>query len=165
MNAIILKAKKQPYLIFGIFAIGLALAAVLEQLQGYVKPEVPKFLWQVITGVLLVVIVIYQWVLLYLRQTKRMKQMRFHYATHRWAGVSATVLFALHAISAGHMWTSALAIVFILVALTGILNREIIKYPKQWMYLAWFSVHIALSFIMLPLIAVHIWVALLYQGA
>lgn len=165
MNAIILKAKEQPYLVFAIVAITLAVAALLEQLQGLLKPGNPKFMWQVTTGIGLVTAVSYQWYLLYLRQTQQTKQMRFHYLSHRWVGVSATVLFAFHATSAGHMWTSALAVVFILVAITGILNREIIPYPKQWMYLAWFWVHITLSFIMLPLIAVHIWVALLYQGS
>ena len=165
MNTIILKAKKLPYLVFALIAIILALAALLEQLQGFLKPNIPKFLWQVVTGAGLITAVSYQWYLLYLRQIQQTKQMRFHYLSHRWVGVSATVLFATHAISAGHMWTTALAVVFILVAITGILNREIIPYPKQWMYLAWFWVHITLSFIMLPLIVVNIWVALLYQGS
>ncbi len=129
MNAIILKAKKQPYLAGAVIAILLALAAVLEQLQGVLKPHSPKFLWQVLTGLLLMVFVFYQWFLLYLRQTNRTQKMRFHYLTHRWVGVGATLLFAFHVISAGHMWTSALAIVFILTAITGILNREIISYP------------------------------------
>ncbi|KAB7613787.1 hypothetical protein F9L33_10480 [Amylibacter sp. SFDW26] len=165
MNAIVLKAKKQPYLIFAIFAIVVALAALMQQLQGFLKPNVPKFTWQVISGTALVIVISYQWFLLYLRQTQRTKQMRFHYLAHRWIGVMTVLLFAFHAISAGHMWTSALVIVFILTAITGVLNREIISYPKHWMYLTWFWVHISLSFIMLPLIAVHIWVALLYQGS
>ncbi len=164
MNAIILKAKKQPYLILGGFTVVLALLALFELIQGVLSPATPEFLWQWITGSLLVIALTYQWYLFYLRQTQRTQHARFHYLAHRWVGVTATGVFALHAISAGHMWTSALAIVFVLTAITGILNREIIPYPQRWMYLVWFWVHMTLSTVMIPLVLIHIWVALLYQG-
>ena len=53
MNVIIKKVKKQPYLAFAFIAIILAFAAISEQLQGMLKPNTPKFSWQVATGTLL----------------------------------------------------------------------------------------------------------------
>ena len=75
------------------------------------------------------------------------------------------VLFALHAVRFGYGWTHILSVVFLLCAASGLMNREVVRYRSQATYNFWFWCHIALASALLPLIAVHIWVALAYQGA
>ena len=43
------------------------------------------------------------------------------------------------------------------------LNREVLGYRSNLLYLIWLALHIGLSAAMVPLITVHIWVALAYQ--
>ena len=74
-----------------------------------------------------------------------------------------TYLFALHAVRMGHTWMTLLSVVFFLIALTGVLNREVLRYRQNWIYLVWLSAHIGLSAMMVPLVALHVWVALAYQ--
>jgi hypothetical protein len=115
----------------------------------------------VVTGISLLSALGFQWYLLRKRWLKTMT--RFDLVMHRWIGVLATFFFALHAARVGHSWMIVLTIVFVLTALTGLMNKEVMKYPQRWMYLLWLGLHISLSTIMLPMIAVHVWVALAYQ--
>lgn len=162
MNDIALIARKRPYLLFG--CSGIALIVVFLQMGVMIKtmPENVQFIWQVLTGLTLTILVLYQCILLIVRILG--KNATAHYRAHRWVGVLSTVVFALHALSVGYGWTMTLVIVFILGAITGMLNREVVNYLKPWKYKLWYWSHVTLSINLLPLIAVHIWVALVYEG-
>ncbi|MEM1237079.1 MAG: hypothetical protein AAGI10_08925 [Pseudomonadota bacterium] len=163
MSALVLKLRKVRYLGWGIAAVFFALLAAIagpEEMGALTR----SFSWQVVTGSALTVCMIYQWTVFAQRFTKDTKNARQHYNAHRWVGVGATLLFAIHAVRPGHAWMTALAVVFIGIAVTGLLNREVVKYRKQWMYLAWLGMHMCLSAILVPLLAIHIWAALAYQG-
>lgn len=163
MSTFILAAQKSPYLIIGL--IGAVLVFLFHKLDVLVRtvPDRELFLWQVISGVLLTATIVYQWYLLLARICGFKTQS--HYQAHRWVGAISTALFALHAVSFGYAWTNALAIIFCLSAITGFLNKEIIGYKSKWAYHLWYWMHVTLSVNLLPLIAVHIWVALAFEGS
>ncbi len=150
------------YFVCGFFGVVLIACFSGMELWFNLLPGESHFLWQVITGFLLAALLVYQWVLLYVRVFGG--NVRRFYQAHRWVGVICTILFALHAFSFGYGWTNTLAIVFCLSAVTGLLNREIFSYRSVWMYKLWYWSHITLSINLIPLVAVHIWVALAYEG-
>ena len=161
MNLRVKQFSKNPYALLGIFAVVLVAIGLVTRAQNQLVPAHMQFIWQCGTGLMLLTAVGYQWWLMRKRWIGTMT--RFDIVTHRWTGVLATFLFALHATRIGHTWMLATTIVFILIALTGVLNKEILHLKERWMYLLWLTLHISLSVIFAPLVAVHIWVALAYQ--
>lgn len=161
MTEVLLRLKRRPYVILGLIALALVVT-VLTAGTAF-RPRSFGFGWQVATGLLLLAGMGYQWMLLIARSGGAAAQVRRHYAAHRWVGVGLTLLFAVHAVRYGHAWTSALVLTFIAIAATGLLNREVIPYRSRWLYRSWLWLHIALSAALLPLVALHVWVALTYQ--
>jgi hypothetical protein len=161
MNTVADSLRKNPYFSWGLIALVLAVFAIVSNVQLLLLPAARSFLWLCTTGVLLLSALAFQWYLLRKRWLKAMT--RFDLVMHRWIGVLATFLFALHASRVGHSWMIILTIVFVLTALTGLLNKEVVRFPARWMYLTWLALHVSMSTIMVPMIAVHVWVALAYQ--
>lgn len=163
MTEVLLRIRRRPYVLLGF--LGLAVVAFMLTLGVAFRPDPfgVSLTWQVVTGSLLVTGMIYQWMLLVARRAGRAAEVRRHYAAHRWVGVAMTLLFAAHAVRFGHAWTSALAITFVAVAATGLLNREVIPYRSRRIYSLWLWLHIALASALVPLIVFHIWIALTYQ--
>ena len=149
-----------PYAFFGFLGLCIVSAALILGLQGRWVPEDISFLWQVVTGVGLVAAMTFQWVLFYNRWTGQTRSQDL--IQHRWVGVTTVVLFGLHAARIGHTWMLGLTILFLLIGVTGILNKQIMRYQTRGAYLTWLALHIGLSVAIIPVIAVHIWVALVY---
>lgn len=149
----------------GLVLIGLTMAA-LAMGQGGIAAFDNDFSglgFQILTGVALLTGLCHQWVFFAKRVLRSNRNIRQHQTAHRWVGVAVTLLFALHAVRFGHVWMSALSVLFFQVALTGVLNRSTLGYRSQTLYRLWLCCHIGLSAAMIPLIGVHIWVALAYQ--
>ena len=161
MSIVVDRLRRNPYVSWGLLAIVLAVFAILTNVQSLLMPEPRTFVWLCVTGVVMLSVLGFQWYLLRKRWLKTMT--RLDLSLHRWIGVVATFIFALHVARIGHSWMLILTIVFVLTALTGLLNKEVVRYPERWMYLTWLALHVSLSTIMIPMIAVHIWVALAYQ--
>lgn len=166
MTALLLRTARRPYAILGLLGLALAIAALAADMRSAVDWLLPgRFAWQVVTGLILALAMGYQWLLLVARLSGRAAMVQRRYRWHRWIGAAMTVLFVLHAVRFGYGWTSTLATVFLLTALTGLLNREVIPYRSRWHYMLWFGAHVALSAFLVPLTALHIWVALAFEGA
>ena len=164
MTALILRVRRRPYVLLGVMGLFVVVLAFTAETALQPKRWAGSLSWQSATGIALLAAILYQWVLLWVRDRRApARAQRRHYAAHRWVGVATTLLFAVHAVRFGHAWTSVLALTFIAVAATGLLNREVIPYRSRWLYHLWLWVHIALASALLPLIAVHIWIALSYQ--
>ncbi|WP_323767731.1 MULTISPECIES: hypothetical protein [Roseobacteraceae] len=161
MTEVLLRLRRRPYVILGLIALSLVVT-VLTAGTAF-RPKSFGFNWQVVTGALLLTGMGYQWMLLIARSGGQAARVRRHYAAHRWVGVGLTLLFAVHAVRFGHAWTLALVLTFIAIAATGLLNREVIPYRSRRLYKAWLWLHIALSAALLPLVGLHVWVALTYQ--
>ncbi len=149
-----------PYALIGLVGLMLAAVALSVGWQGVVLSHNVQFAWQSVTGVGLLSTMTYQWYLLRKRWIGDMT--RRDVVIHRWAGVAAVILFGLHAARLGHTWMMAITVLFILIGITGILNKEVMRYKTRRAYLTWFAIHIGLSVAIAPLIAVHVWVALSY---
>ncbi|MEM1302711.1 MAG: hypothetical protein AAGH17_09025, partial [Pseudomonadota bacterium] len=159
MTALVATFRQRPYVLLGLLGLALAALALMQVTRGWLTPSQVSFWWQSVTGTALLTGMMYQWVVFFQRLTGNTTRARTHFLAHRWVGVGVTFLFALHAVRTGHVWMTALAVVFLLVAATGLLNREVVRYRHQWMYLTWLGTHTLLSAIMVPLIVVHVWVA------
>lgn len=108
-------------------------------------------------------LMVYQWVLLLARLTGRQSDVVRHTGWHKIAGVALIVLFALHVRRIGYMWTSAITIVFLANGVVGVLNRETLRFKSPGLQTLWLWAHTCLSAMLMPLIALHIWVALVYE--
>lgn len=162
MTAILVRIRRRPYVLIGVGGLSLILVIFMAGIAFQPAAWRGGLSWQVWTGSALLTAILYQWVLLFTRRGKPARH-RQHYVAHRWVGVLTTLLFAVHAVRFGHAWTSVLALTFIAVAATGLLNREVVPYRARWVYNLWLWVHIALASALIPLIAVHVWIALTYQ--
>jgi len=163
MRTVLTTFRRVPYAGAVFLGLAVVVAALSVEVTALELQPFARLSFQVVTGALLLTCLSYQWVLFAKRALKDARGMRSHVKMHRWVGVSATLLFAVHAVRVGHVWMSLLSAVFFLVALTGVLNREVLGYRSNLLYLIWLALHIGLSAAMVPLIAVHIWVALAYQ--
>ncbi|WP_412554464.1 hypothetical protein [Shimia sp. MIT1388] len=155
--------QRTPYVPLILFAVVFAGVVLSSEAKSVLAHPLTGFAQQVITGTLLLALFGYQWVLFFKRVTKDNRDARKVLGRHRWVGAAATLLFALHAVRFGHVWMSTLSVVVFLIALTGVLNREVLRYRSNAIYLIWLVTHIGLSAALVPLVAVHIWVALAYQ--
>lgn len=162
MTNVFLMAQKRPYVLPGLLGALTVLVFIQFNVLTNAVPENMLFVWQLLSGVFLTGFVVYQLSLLLVRVIGAKSQS--HYRAHRWVGVISVVLFAFHAVRFGYAWTNLLAIFFCLSALTGLLNREVIGYKSKWAYKTWYCLHVAISVNLLPLIAVHVWVALSFEG-
>lgn len=153
--------RKDTYAYLGLSALVVVGITLFTHVQNIAIPARLRFTWQVFTGLLLLTTIGYQWFLMRKRWIKSAD--RSDLVSHRWVGVFATFLFATHAARVGHTWMLMLTAVFVAVALTGVLNKQILGFRTRWAYLMWFTVHVGMSAILAPMIAVHIWVALAYQ--
>ncbi|SMP23873.1 hypothetical protein [Shimia sagamensis] len=163
MRVLISTWQRAPYVLIILIALGLGMILLSSEAKSVLAKPLTGFSQQVATGLLLLGLLGYQWVLFFKRVTKDNRNARQAVVRHRWVGTAATLLFAIHAVRFGHVWMSTLSAVVFLVALTGVLNREVLRYRSNMIYLVWLLVHIGLSAALVPLVAVHIWVALAYQ--
>lgn len=163
MTGVLLRIRRRPYVLLGFLGLSIVVFMLTYGVAFRRVSIGGSLTWQVVTGALLVTGMIYQWMLLIARRAGRPAEVRRHYAAHRWVGVGMTLVFAAHAVRFGHGWTSALALCFIAIAATGLLNREVIPYRSRWIYNLWLWLHIALSSALVPLIGFHVWIALTYQ--
>ncbi|WP_270730606.1 hypothetical protein [Shimia sp. Alg240-R146] len=163
MRVLMATARRAPYAALILMALTLATVVILQEWQTGALGILSGFEFQIVSGSLLVTGLCYQWVLFFKRVTRDTRNARSVLVSHRWVGVGMTYLFALHAVRLGHTWMTVLSLVFFLIAVTGVLNREVLRYRQNWIYLVWLAVHIGLSAMLLPLLGVHIWVALAYQ--
>ena len=161
MNFHLKNIRKNTYALVGLFALVVIGVTLIARVQNMIVPARLHFAWQVITGLLLLATIVYQWLLMRKRWIRAAS--RADLVSHRWLGVLATFLFAVHAVRIGHTWMLILTMVFVVVALTGVFNKEFLGFRSRWAYLTWFTIHVGFSAILAPMIAVHIWVALAYQ--
>ncbi|MBO9401868.1 hypothetical protein [Shimia sp. R9_3] len=163
MRILIATMQRVPYAAMAVWGLSLAATILFFEIKMGLLAPLSGFGQQVLTGCLLLGLLGYQWVLFAKRVRKDNSHMRQNLTIHRWVGVAATFVFALHAVRFGHVWMTGVSTVFFFIAVTGVFNRTVLGYRKNWMYLVWLFSHIGLSAALFPLVGVHIWVALAYQ--
>lgn len=160
MRQVIQQLARLRYAAIG--AVALVVAGIATLLKAQDPPFLPEFgfTWQVITGLLLLGLLLHQFWMMRVRWVGKLT--RLDLVIHRWAGVLAVILFALHAVRVGHVWMTAVTFVFFLVVLSGVFNKEVLQFKRRESYLVWLIIHICASVAIVPLVAIHVWVALAY---
>lgn len=162
MQPILTLIRRSPYAPLILLSLLITGLTLLELAPNWLALR-GTFNWQVVTGSLLLTLLCYQWVLFFKRGFNLANLVAQDFTTHRWVGVAATYLFALHAVRLGHMWMTGLSVLFFLLALSGVLTRQVLRYRQKWIYQLWIVSHIGLSAMLVPMIGVHIWVALAFE--
>lgn len=126
-------------------------------------PKAMSFWWSVVTGTALLGCVVYQWALLLARLSGHKRRAAQRYRRHRQVGTAAICLFLLHAGGIGYALLTVMASAFLLVSVTGLLNSEVSIPSKSRLKQGWNYLHVAVSGLLLPLIAFHIWAALAFK--
>jgi hypothetical protein len=151
------------YFLMGL--LGVALLAYLLHTGQTARAAAPKhlaFAFSVVTGTALAVCVAYQCALLFARLAGYHRSARLHYRNHRYVGTAALYLFILHAGGIGYALLTILPLLFLAVSVTGLFNSEIIV-MRPGLRRAWGYMHVGLSGLLLPLIALHAWAALAFK--
>lgn len=146
----------------GAFAMLLVFYATGFKIRATLPP-LASFWWSVVTGLVLLGCILYQWMLFFARLTRRYADGRRHWRTHRYVGAAAIVLFVIHAGAFGYALVTVVALLFVIVAATGLFNAEVLILRKPWLRACWEIGHVGLSGLLMPLIALHIWAALAFK--
>lgn len=162
MQPVLTLLRRSPYAPLILLSLVLTGLTFLELAPNWIALR-GTFNWQVVSGSLLVTLLCFQWVLFFKRGFSLPNLVSGDYTLHRWVGVAVTYLFALHAVRLGHFWMTGLSWVFFGLALTGVLTRQVLRYRQKWIYNLWIIAHVGLASMMIPLVAVHIWIALAYE--
>lgn len=164
-DAVILRApQRKRYFVVGMAALALIAAGIAAGFSlRHALPKPASFGWSVTTGLILLGCILYQWMLFFARLAGRTAEARKHWTRHRYVGVAAIALFLLHAGAVGYAMISAMAIGFLIVALTGLWNPEVAILRKPWLRKAWEIGHIGVSGVLMPLIGLHVWAALAFK--
>lgn len=164
-EAFLLRApQKKRYFVVGSAALAMLVAGILAGFSlRHALPKSAGFAWSVSTGLILLACVCYQWMLFFARLTNRTADARRHWNRHRHVGVAAIGLFLLHAGALGYAVVSAMAAAFLVVAVTGLWNTEVVILRKPWLRKAWEIGHVGVSGLLMPLIALHVWAALAFK--
>lgn len=163
MKDYVIRAVQKPYFACGIIGLMLVWLGQMLSINRALTQIMPPPGWQIATGLLLLATVIFQWALFYHRLKKNTARVRRHYQLHKYSGLFAVLLFALHAARVGYGWTLGLFIVFVAVVLTGLLNREIMRYRAPWLYRTWLWLHVSLSAVLISFAVIHAVVGVAYK--
>jgi hypothetical protein len=145
--------------------LGLCLLAYVMHTGLTVRAGAPKYLafaFSVVTGTALAACIAYQCALLFARLAGYHRSARLHYRNHRYVGTASLYLFILHAGGIGYALLTILPLLFLTISVTGLFNSEIIVMPPG-LRRAWGYMHVGLSGLLLPLIALHAWAALAFK--
>ena len=163
MTAFAKRVQRNPYFLLGTAAAILAFLALQFGLNNSVTLYIPKLPWQMVTGLLLVGLLAFQWGLFFHKQNKNLAAIPRNRELHKYAGIAFVVIFALHAESVGYAWMLILTLILGGLIATGLLNREIVRYRNQWSYKTWLWLHVALAAMLTPFVIMHALVALLFE--
>ena len=131
----------------------------LERIHNFFSPN---FTWKISTGLVLLLLVSFQWCLTITRY-KNSTISSIFYKYHRYAGIIIPFFLGLHFFNYGFAWNAMLFTVFVTNIILGLLNRELFRYRNKALYWCWYALHIGLSFLLLPLIILHVWTSLTFE--
>ncbi len=151
---------KQRYPIVALIGFVILISAVLLQIQNQIIATDYAFVWRTLTGSMLLSTFVYQINFMWIRWINAATGNSLN--AHRWVGVASVFLFALHIPRIGSILMFLISIVYVLVAVTGELNKQVIAFKTRAGYLTWFALHVSLSLALIPMIMAHVWIALAY---
>jgi hypothetical protein len=154
----------KPYFVAG--AAILSLIAVTLLFRHHLNEAIPRDwlrLWRYGSGVALAGLFAFQWALFFARRSKDGARVRRHYKLHKRLGIISLALFLLHAGTLGYGVMGVVTTGFLIVALTGLFNAEVLLLMPNQLRWARVFVHYAVSAAIVPFIVLHLWVALSFK--
>lgn len=116
------------------------------------------------SGVFLMTFILFQWLLTLTRIIPRFKKISFQLTSyHKKIGALSPLFFYVHAMEFGYRYLFMLSIIFFTNMLLGIVNLDIIKSHKNWVFQSWMILHVALSVIITAIMFFHIGVVFYYE--
>src|SRR5690606_40564131 len=113
------------------------------------------------------VFILFQWLLTLTRVIPRLKHISFKLTGyHKKIGALSPLFFYVHAMEFGYGYLFMLSIIFFTNMLLGIVNLDIIKSHKNWVFQSLMILHVELFVIITAIIFFHfVWVVyiLLYK--
>ena len=105
----------------------------------------------------------FQFGLFFARRSKDGARVRKHCKLHKRLGIASLALFLLHAGTLGYGVMGAVSAGFLIVAVTGLFNAEVLLLVPNRLRWARVFVHYAVSAAVVPLIVLHVWAALSFK--
>ena len=116
-----------------------------------------------ITGFSILALVLLQWRLTHLRNTKQANKLRNAFSSHQSVGIWFPVLIFAHTSEPGYGIQMALLASFIALIVVGLLHGQNFKIRNKWYANTWIVVHISLATVVMTLMFYHIYVTYSYS--
>ena len=120
-------------------------------------------LYKQLSGFAILFYVVAQWRLGYLRHSGQKAAAAKHINTHKWLGVLAPVLLVMHTMESGHAYQTLLLVIFIALAVSGLLSFHDIKFKKRWFVASWTILHVMLAVALPMLVLYHVYITYHYS--
>ncbi|WP_010523428.1 hypothetical protein [Aquimarina agarivorans] len=116
------------------------------------------------SGLAVFLLIVFQWVLTISRVWKRLWKYSVKLTTiHKWIGAFSPILFYVHVMEFGYGYLALLSYLFFTNMLLGVVNLDIIKSKKNWVFQSWMITHVAFSIIITFVSLFHIGVVFYYE--
>ncbi len=116
------------------------------------------------SGLAVFLLIVFQWVLTLSRVWKPLKKYSMKLTNiHKWIGALSPILFYVHVMNFGFGYLALLSYLFFANMLLGVVNLDIIKSKKDWVFQSWMISHVAFSVIITFLAVFHIGVVFYYK--
>jgi hypothetical protein len=143
----------------GAFALGLGGRRLVE---GLSKDAI--FAYAVATGIALVLAILWQWRLYFVRRSRSVSRIQREYSLHRWLGILPIALLAVHMGKPQASLMSLMSYGLLVSSMSGLFNHEILRQRHPHIRKAWLILHVGSAGFILPLILLHVWAALAFKA-
>ncbi|TYA78513.1 hypothetical protein [Seonamhaeicola marinus] len=116
------------------------------------------------SGLLLTLVIAFQWLLSVVRTRKRFRQHIFTMQNiHKWVGALSPVIFYIHTMHFGYGYLLLLSYIFFANTILGYFNLDVIKNNSDALFKGWMIAHVALSLIITILMVFHVVMVFYYK--
>ena len=116
------------------------------------------------SGVFLMTFILFQWFLSLTRIIPKLRRKSLQMTSlHKKIGAVSPLFFYVHAMEFGYGYLFILSIIFFSNMFLGVVNLDIIKSHKNWIFQSWMIIHVALSVIITFIMFFHVGVVFYYK--
>ena len=155
------------YLITGLTLTLLGVFCLLNGVGLYsfiVESTFERREWSIFTGSIIGLCFLWQWRLHFKKVVTGSTQVNIELVRHKWVGAFMIALLFIHATSMGFAIQKLLSYGMLVIVMSGIFHTQFLRSRLKLGEKTWKLLHVGLSAFILPLIALHAWIALAYKG-
>lgn len=116
------------------------------------------------SGLAIFLLIVFQWALTFTRVVKKLRKYSVKLTSwHKWIGALSPILFYVHVMNFGYGYLALLSYLFFANMLLGIINLDVIKSKKNWIFQSWMITHVAFSIVITFIAIFHIGVVFYYK--